>query len=67
MCLNDVVVIPSSRVTFSTTFPINCGRGDTPAQPHVSRLRLGRNKGMLPSPTGLSLCQSNFMEIIELL
>ena len=71
MDLQDVVNL-LLRVSFSTTFPKNCGRGESIRSTTFHRNLVGGRKGMLPvryfrSNKAYYLCQSNFVDIIKLL
>ena len=44
---NDVAFLPSNS-TFSTTFLMNCGRGECLGPPHILTVWLWVSKGVLP-------------------
>ena len=71
MGFQDVAFLPF-RASYSTTFLLNCRRGESLETITCLKTVVVDSKGMLPveyfcSSKALSLCQSNFMKIIRLL
>ena len=69
MCFQDVAFL-NSRASFSTTFPRNCGRGESPRTAKLPKTVIGDNQGHAPCQLlqlqhSLFLYQLNSMENIR--
>ena len=70
MFINDMAFLPS-RSCLSSAFHENCGRGESHKNTKCRQAVFGVSKGILLvkyfCSNKVSLCQSNFMQIIRLL